>query len=140
MKRKQFSTILAMVVVFGLLASHAVMARTWTQANTGRTIDAELVSVQGDSVVLKLPKSKQVMIPVESLSTADQDCVRSAVASSPRSELIAPVAGGQQRWQVNVGQYRSDWKFGYGASQVLADDLVAVAFDSKGKGFLAAYD
>jgi len=43
---------------------------------------------------------------------------------------------GEQRWQTNVGNFKA--KFGYSASPVIFDDLVIVAGDNRGSGFLAA--
>lgn len=64
-----------------LLAIPAVQARTWTSSD-GRTIEAELVRVEGDTVVLNM-KGKEFPIPLSRLSEADQAFVREAAAKPP---------------------------------------------------------
>ena len=43
---------------------------------------------------------------------------------------------GKQRWQTNAGNFKA--KFGYSASPVILDDMIIVAGDNRGSGFLAA--
>lgn len=46
--------------------------RKWTQGSSGKTIDAEYISSDGDNVVLKFSNGRQFTLPISSLSQKDQ--------------------------------------------------------------------
>jgi hypothetical protein len=70
----------ASLVLVLLLVSASLEARTW-KSSDGREIDAELVRVDGD-VVLLLMGEKEFRVPVERLSDADQEFLKTAAPSS----------------------------------------------------------
>lgn len=57
-------------------------ARTFTDRD-GRTLEAELVGVQGGNAVLKLPNGQTSGVPIERLSEEDQQFVRNWQAANP---------------------------------------------------------
>ena len=60
-------------------------ARTWTNQN-GKTIEAEFVALNGETLVLKGDQGKTYEIPLASLSEADQSFAKEqATASAPTS-------------------------------------------------------
>ncbi len=66
-------TLIAFLVVAGLSAAEA---RTWTSAS-GKTVEADLVAIQGPMVVLKTPDGQRLSIGIQALSAEDQEFVRS---------------------------------------------------------------
>ena len=52
-------------------------ARTWTDAKSGKKIEAEFVSASGGKVTLKLANGKTVPLDLGRLSQADQDFIKS---------------------------------------------------------------
>lgn len=79
----RFVLTLVAVVVSGMV--HTSEARTWTQAETGRKIEADAVGVEGDSVVLKMAGGRTVKVPVATLSEADQLYVKEMASSGGSS-------------------------------------------------------
>ncbi|MDF1811454.1 MAG: PQQ-binding-like beta-propeller repeat protein [Verrucomicrobiales bacterium] len=79
---KRFAVIL--VAVIGLGSMPSSFARTWTQAATGRKIEADPVGVEGANVVLRLNDGQTVKVPVNTLSAEDQEFVKT----------MAPKGGG----------------------------------------------
>jgi len=47
-------------------------ARTWTQSATGKTLEADLVKVSGDKVLLRLSNGRSAEVAIGSLSAEDQ--------------------------------------------------------------------
>ena len=66
-------------------------ARTWTQASTGKTIEADFVKADRKQVHLRLKNSQIVQIPLVSLSHADQEFIKtkSPVPGTTASKLKA---------------------------------------------------
>jgi SLA1 homology domain 1, SHD1 len=50
--------------------------RVWTSANGKHTVSATFMRIDGEQVVLKNSKDKEIMVPLKSLSTADQNFVK----------------------------------------------------------------
>ncbi len=67
-------------VIFGFLVAVSSiqdsLARTWTQAATGKKIEAEILKVEGENVVLKLGGGKTASVPIASLSESDQEFIK----------------------------------------------------------------
>lgn len=60
-------------LVLGLIfAGMDLSARTWTDADTGRTIEADLLSVQDDTVKLRRADGREFSVRLEMLIEADQ--------------------------------------------------------------------
>ncbi len=62
----------------------AANARTWTN-QAGKTIEADFVSLKGDTLVLKGANGKTYEIPLASLSEADQTFAREQGSAAPAS-------------------------------------------------------
>ncbi|RFC48174.1 MAG: Outer membrane protein assembly factor BamB, contains PQQ-like beta-propeller repeat [Verrucomicrobia bacterium] len=60
------------VVLLPLASPPSALARTWTQSETNRTIEADLVKVSGDKAVLKLRTGQLAEVPIRTLSADDQ--------------------------------------------------------------------
>lgn len=59
-----------------LCALSTLQARTWTEAQTGRTLEGDFVSVQGSAVVLRTGNGGTLQLPLARLSEADQTFVK----------------------------------------------------------------
>lgn len=59
---------------------------------------------------------------------------------SEELRLFALDFEGEEVWRKNVGRFSSDRGFGYGTSPVVAAGNVIIASDTKGKGYIAAFD
>lgn len=81
---KGFAITILAVIGFGSIQTSE--ARTWTQAATGRKIEAEAVKVDGANVVLRMAGGRTVPVPISSLSVEDQNFVKAMAAK--------PAAGG----------------------------------------------
>ncbi|MCB1229400.1 MAG: PQQ-binding-like beta-propeller repeat protein [Verrucomicrobiae bacterium] len=67
--------LLALTILSTLLIGSAVSeARTWTQASSGKTIEADFVRLEGDLVVLSR-NGQLAKVPLKQLSQEDQDFV-----------------------------------------------------------------
>jgi len=88
-------------LLFALVVSGSAIARTWTEAESGRTIEAELLSVSDDRVTLQRSDGRTVTIPVASLSETDREFVAAAPAG-------AAVAAGGADWPTWRGPDRSN--------------------------------
>ena len=49
-----------------------LLARTWTEAGTSRTLDGEFVRATPDAVLIRKPNGSTVTLPLTRLSEADQ--------------------------------------------------------------------
>ncbi|HVJ46370.1 MAG TPA: SHD1 domain-containing protein, partial [Luteolibacter sp.] len=64
--------------------------REWTEQATGRKINAEFVTVDGDQVTLRV-NGREVKLPVARLSEADQSYLKMvAVSPAPQADPVAP--------------------------------------------------
>lgn len=63
------TSLLAVLAFF----TSSLEARTWTRASDGKTIEAELVGLNGDNIVLRLPNGQEVPVPKDQLIKADQE-------------------------------------------------------------------
>ena len=83
--------ILVSAAFAGLLSLAArVDARTWTDVR-GRTVDARLVGVEFDSVLLDLPNGKRVRVGMLELCAEDRGVVRQWAAGHPRKAAPLPL-------------------------------------------------
>ncbi len=71
-------------------------ARTWTQAASGKKIEAEFVSSADGSVTIKMSNGQNATVPLSALSEEDQDWVAEQASGSATA---APVAGNWARWR-----------------------------------------
>lgn len=74
-------------LLFCLLASASALAaesRTWTDS-LNRKIDASLVRVEGENVILKMKDGREIPFPLSKLSQLDKDFVTSLPAEKPEN-------------------------------------------------------
>ncbi|HEX3997456.1 MAG TPA: SHD1 domain-containing protein [Pirellulales bacterium] len=90
--------VLAFMLVFG--SASALSAREWTDATGKYHQEAELVDFDGQLVVLKKAQGRLVAIPLDSLSTADQDYLKSQQAKAD----IAAAASKDRTWTLIDGK------------------------------------
>jgi uncharacterized protein (TIGR03067 family) len=67
-------------------ALSSLQSRTWTEAQTGRTLEGDFVSVQGSAVVVRTANGGTLQLPLARLSEADQTFVKeqgTAAATKP---------------------------------------------------------
>ena len=69
------NSILAGTFLFSLLLSGVTQARTFYNTD-GKSIEAELVSVENNTVVMKLANGRVAKVPITKLSTASQNHVK----------------------------------------------------------------
>lgn len=67
----------AILVIFALLALTYVRRdetpqRTWTDSTGRYTVDAELIEIEGDTVILETIAGKQIHVPIDKLSPVDR--------------------------------------------------------------------
>lgn len=101
--------LIALIAVSGL--SQMAVARTWTQAGSGKKIEAELIKVESGVAHLKLPNGGVGQVDVISLSLDDQEYLSSLEAKSaasggaswpafrgPKGDDISPDTGLLKEW------------------------------------------
>ena len=102
--------------------------RTWTDAKTGKTVEAELVSKQGQSVILKKSNAKTITVKVARLIKADQSYIAAKkvpVIKQPagRLKILAKT--------VSTRTKRSSWNHAWGAVDQSGVTIVANAGKKK---------
>lgn len=65
----------------------SLQARTWTDAASGRTIEAEFVRVEGEEVVVRMQNGSVTKIAISRLSATDQEFVKKSAPSTPSSGM-----------------------------------------------------
>jgi len=126
-----------------------VSARTWTQAASGKKIEAEFVSSADGMVNLKMANGQSAAVPLSALSKDDQDWVAEQASSSSAG---AAIDGNWARWrgpnQTNVssesglmkkwpsGGPEKIWSFdkaglGYSSMIVVDGTLYTIGVDGK---------
>jgi len=74
-------------------AAQPGLAREWTDATGKFKIEAELIAVRNDKVILEKPDGSVITVPLDKLSAADQEFLRSKnAAPAPTREAAAPTA------------------------------------------------
>ncbi len=103
---------LSLAAVCWLLVSTSCFSRTWRSANGAHSVDADLVSRKGDSVVLKTSSGKTITVALRSLSAPDvkfvnrtmpKDAAEPGGSKEPSKPPVAgpppPAKAGVERWQ-----------------------------------------
>ena len=85
--------ILTTLLVAVLCGTAIAEVRKWTSADdASKSFDGELVSVKGDSAVIKMKGGKSVTMPLAKLSQADQDFVAAQEKEKAASAAAAEAA------------------------------------------------
>lgn len=80
------------VAVF--MCSGWLQARTWTSASNGKTLEGDLVSVEGSNLQIKLANGKVIKAPLTAFSKADQEFVaKQKAAPAKTASKAAPKPG-----------------------------------------------
>jgi len=85
----RFTTAFALPLAIALLAAILLPAlpaaaqgpmqsRTWTDSSGTYTVEASMLGIEGDKVTLLRADGRQVVVPLDKLSKADQDYIRAA--------------------------------------------------------------
>ena len=61
-----------------------LQSRTWTEAQSGRTLEGDFVSVQGGAVVVRTGNGGTLQLPLARLSEADQTFVKEQAATATK--------------------------------------------------------
>ncbi len=126
---KKILTFFALIVVSMSFGSAEDRLRNWTN-NAGRTISAELITLEGDNATLRMANGRKYVISLSTLSEADGDFARQwqkdkeASASMEKAgiklgiptEIIVKTAFDQETprtrkamiagWQAGIGEWR----------------------------------
>src|SRR5690349_18456919 len=89
------------LLLIGLIAvvPTAVFARTWTDKTGHYKINAELIAFNDKSVVLQRADHELGMVPIDLLSPADQEYLKSKAASQASEQVLTK----QQTWKLANG-------------------------------------
>lgn len=82
--------LLLISTVFAILHGGVTQARTWTEAVSGRQIEADWVSADADTVTVTMKGGQTFTLPIAKLSAEDQDFIRQKLAAGPGS-VVAKV-------------------------------------------------
>ncbi|PQO39044.1 hypothetical protein C5Y96_04040 [Blastopirellula marina] len=79
--------LMSLTVIFLLAVTSIASARTWKSSDGGYTVEAELVKVDGDKVALKRADGQVITVPLNRLSTEDQEFLKSQPGSAPDAAM-----------------------------------------------------
>ncbi len=68
----KLSRMVALVACVQVATGSGLLARTWTEAGTGRKIEADLVTADAAAVVLATRNGRRFTLPLERLSAEDR--------------------------------------------------------------------
>ncbi|HEX3598884.1 MAG TPA: SHD1 domain-containing protein [Lacipirellulaceae bacterium] len=104
-----------LVLMMGALsASNFCWARTWTDKTGHYKIDADLIAFNDKSVVLQRADHELGMVPIDALSQADQEYLKSKAASEASERIL----GQQQTWKLANGMQLVGRVVGYARKQL----------------------
>ncbi|HBJ83372.1 MAG TPA: hypothetical protein DDZ88_05760 [Verrucomicrobiales bacterium] len=72
-----------LLTCLALCTLSTLRARTWTEAQSGRTLEGDFVKLQDSSVVVRLANGSTTQLPLARLSEADQTFVKEQAAAVP---------------------------------------------------------
>jgi|UniRef100_UPI0037834EB8 uncharacterized protein (TIGR03067 family) len=64
------------LLLVSLLLGSTLQARTWTEASSGRSVEADFVRVDGETVVMRMSNGATTQFPIARLSAADQEFIK----------------------------------------------------------------
>jgi len=82
---------LPICIVFAILNGGSSQARTWTEAGSGKRIEAEWVSGDADSVTIAMKGGQTFTLPVAKFSAEDQAFVQQKLADATLGSAVAKV-------------------------------------------------
>ncbi|MEO0416822.1 MAG: hypothetical protein AAF226_17930, partial [Verrucomicrobiota bacterium] len=104
------SSTLCSVIALACFSALSLQARTFTNSS-GRSIEAEIASVEGDNVVLKMG-GKSYPVPIKSLSPADQTYIKEWATNNEGAAAEADANWGAwpKMISVDIGDVKSSLK------------------------------
>jgi uncharacterized protein (TIGR03067 family) len=64
------------LLLVSLLLGSTLQARTWTEASSGRSVEADFVRVDAETVVMRMSNGSTSQFPIARLSAADQEFIK----------------------------------------------------------------
>ncbi len=123
MKKSPFYAAVTIAALFtGIGTLSLLEARTWTDAKSGKKIEADLVKAEGGKVTLKLANGRTAELNLERLSQADQDFIKSQGAGES--------SGGSNEWP--------QWR-GANGSNISPDKAISKSWPEGGPKLLWVY-
>src|SRR4051812_6329121 len=89
----------SLVIVLFLLIPSVVFARVWTDSTGKYSIEADLIAFNDTTVVLQRADHQLGQVPIERLSQADRDYLKTKDAS----DAMKKVSGAMQTWTLQDG-------------------------------------
>lgn len=89
-------------------------ARTWTDKTLKYKVDADLIAFNDKSVVLQRADHELGMVPIDALSPADQEYLKSKAAADESQNIV----GKQQTWKLANGMQLVGRVVGYARKQI----------------------
>ena len=93
------ATIVALLAIAILILPVTAFSRTWTDKTGKYKIDAALIAFNDKSVVLQRADHELGMVPIDALSQADQEYLKSKAAAEESQKIV----GKQQTWNLANG-------------------------------------
>lgn len=109
MKPTSFVLLIAAVIV-----PSVCWARTWTDKTGKYKVDADLVAFNDKSVVLKRADHELGMVPIDALSPADQEYLKSKAAADESQNILSQ----QQTWKLENGMQLMGRVVGFARKQI----------------------
>lgn len=111
---------LLLFFTIALPCSAVAELRSWTNAE-GKTIEADLVSLEGEDITLKMENGRTYTFPLESLSAADQEFAKAwqaekqaiADAPKPKTEPLMAIPG-KVLYQDSLQKVPDGWRMSHG--------------------------
>lgn len=85
--------ILIIAGLAGNLLAGPLLARTWTEATSGRTLEGDFVRATPESVLIRKPNGATVTVPLSRLSETDQSFVKEQAAAPAKATSGSKPAG-----------------------------------------------
>ena len=107
-------TIVAALAIAVLILPVTASARTWSDKTGKYKIDADLIAFNDKSVVLQRADHELGMVPINALSQADQEYLK----SKPAVEESQKIVGKPQNWKLANGMQLVGRVVGYARKQI----------------------
>src|SRR3954466_1594071 len=90
----------SLLMVIVLLIPSVATARVWTDSTGKYSIEADLIAFNESTVILQRPDHQLGQVPIEKLSQADREYLKSKEAS----DAAKKVTGAMQTWTLRTGE------------------------------------
>jgi len=114
----------SLAIVLLLASAQVVSARQWTDSTGKYHQEAEVVTFDGQLVVLKKAQGRLVAVPLSSLSTADQEYLKSKQAKDD----MASMASKDRTWSLIDGKTMTGQVIKFGQKEITFERKFAVLY------------